>query len=461
MDNDTKILQEERTKLYYDFYQNIIPKRLPVWMTLSYPILATYAKENFVNIQYNFKNIAKAAKEICNHVYSDRCPLPSGSGTLRIASYFELLGAKPFKMSASGFIQHPEVSSMNSDDYDEFISDPYAFMLEKAIPRLYDNLNPAVNPVMSMMAISMADQARAEDRADISAFLSDLTETFGYTSGGPRGCMGTTEAAYDFLADLLRSFTGISMDIRRNKQKVKDACDSLYPLVFKLGLPPAPHFTGTVNIPIHMPPFMRPKDLAEVYYPTLNRMAENYAALGVRLALFCEGNCMQHIDIFQDLPSNLEFRFEYGDAQIIKDKLGDKFIIGGLYPIQLLDTGTEQQVIDKAKELLDIMMPGGGYLFSFDKGTNGHNTINLKNMNALAVYLRDHAVYDNAGQSFGKKLNCEGFKCDKDKLLNIKSKYSFNWEEFKKNNPYTPEFAQKRYQKYYDNMFNYMLGLLM
>ena len=31
------------------------------------------------------------------------------------------------------------------------------------------------------------------------------------------------------------------------------------------------------------------------------------------------------------------------------------------YPITLLGTGTKEQCIDKAKELLDILAPGGNY----------------------------------------------------------------------------------------------------
>lgn len=459
MNDKTIKLQDERTKLYYDFYQNILPKRLPVWMPLSYAIAANYSNMDYSNVQFDFTKVEDATDEICGLVYSDRCPFPSGAGTERIASYYQILGSKCFKMSTGGYMQHPEISSMSADEYNELIKDPYAFILEKAIPRLYKNLDLEENPVAGMMSIPMANQAKQEDVDAISKNLRFLINKYGYTMGGTKGGMGSTEAPLDFLADLLRGFTGISIDIRRDREKVKEACDALYPIVFKFGMPPEPHFTGGVTIPIHMPPFMRAKDFEELYFPTLLRMARDYAAMEVRLTLFMEGNCMQHIDYLQDMPANVEYRFEYGDPKIVKDKLGDKFILGGFYPIQLLDTGTEQQVIDKAKELLDIMMPGGGYMFSFDKGTKGHKTINLKNMNALAVYLRDHARYENVGERFGKKLNSENFTVNEN-LLKLESKYAFNWGDFKRDNPNTPDFAKDRMQKYHDDMFKYVMKLM-
>ena len=62
--------------------------------------------------------------------------------------------------------------------------------------------------------------------------------------------------------------------------------------------------------------------------------------------------------------------------------------------------------------LLDIMLPGGGYIFNFDKVPLTLGDVNLDNYAALAAYLRDNAKFDNPGQEFGKKINCEHFAID-------------------------------------------------
>ena len=462
MDEQIKKLQDERTQNYLDFYQNIIPKRIPVEMSVSHSVLATQGGLDFTNVQFDFSRMHDIAEDVCRRVYSDRCPIPSGNGTVRIASYFSILNSEAFKMVGTGFIQHPEVSSMSADEYDEFIADPYKFIVDKAIPRVYPALDREKNPNVNEV-LTIADKAREEDRAAIAAITREMTEKFGYTTGGgPRGAMGSTETPFDMLADLLRSFTGISTDIRRNRQKILDACEAFYPLCFKLGLAPVSHFTTVVNAPIHMPPFMRPKDMEELYMPTALRMARDYAACGQRFGMFWEANCMQHIDLMQDFPANLQYRFEAGDPKLVKEKLGDKFIVGGFFPIQMLDTASKEEIITELQKLLDIMMPGGGYLFSFDKGLNGNRNINIENMNVVAEYLRDHAVYGSeAGKPWGHKLNEEGFTCDAKALCDIKSERAFSWDEFLRQNPYTPEFARERLQKLYDAQMKYNMALMM
>lgn len=461
MDVKIKNLQAERTQLYSDFYQNIIPKRIPVEMSIAHSVLATKGGVKFAEAQWDFTKLAQIADEVCQKLYSDRCPIPSGNGTTRIASYYSLLGAKAFKMVDNGFIQHPEVSSMPVEDYEEFSADPYKYIIDKAIPSIYDNLNPALQPSVRDIQ-DMADKAREQNRAELQQLIRGLTDKYGFTNGcGPKGSMGTTETPLDMLADLLRSFSGMSTDIRRNRQKVLDACEALYPLCFKLGIPSEIHYSSVVNAPIHMPPFMRPKDMEELYMPTAKRMAEEYAALGVRFGMFWEGNCMQHIDLMQEFPANLQYRFEHGDPKLVKDKLGDKYIVGGFYPLELVDHGTKEEVIDELKKLLDIMMPNGGFLFSFDKGLHGARDVNLENMNLIAEYLRDNAVYGSeAGNTWGKKLNCEGFTCDLVKSTDIKSAYSFDWEAFRNLNPATPEFARKRLEKLFDERFAYNMSLM-
>ena len=185
------------------------------------------------------------------------------------------------------------------------------------------------------------------------------------------GSFAISEAPLDFVADQLRSFTGMSIDLRRNREFVKEACEVVLPLVFAWGLPAAPHPEGSVFLPLHMPTFMREKDFVELYLPTFKKQLEQYASLGIRPALFCEDNWMRYIDIIHDeLPAGTKLIFEYGDPKIIKEKLGKKFILSGLFPVNALRTDTPAQIVDRAKEFLDIMLPGGGYIFGFDKNVH-------------------------------------------------------------------------------------------
>ena len=65
--------------------------------------------------------------------------------------------------------------------------------------------------------------------------------------------------------------------------------------------------------------------------------------------IFCEGDWTRFIDHLQDLPAGARLWFEYGDAQKYKDKLGNKHIISGLYPLTLLRTVQNNNVSIRQK----------------------------------------------------------------------------------------------------------------
>jgi hypothetical protein len=85
------------------------------------------------------------------------------------------------------------------------------------------------------------------------------------------------------------------------------------------------------------------------------------------LRLFCEDDWTRYADYLYELPADTIIRFEYGDAKVIKEKLGKKHILTGFYPLTYLNLHTKEQCVDKAKELLDILAPGGKYFFSMVK----------------------------------------------------------------------------------------------
>ncbi|MFZ7132380.1 MAG: hypothetical protein ACOWWR_08485 [Eubacteriales bacterium] len=453
-----KQLQEERNQIFSDFWNNITPKRLPVSVGMYHHIVIEYAKKDIMEVQYDYTQLANTSDRICQILYSDTCPI-SGGGTPNFAFYNAILNSQCFVMSAKGFVQHPEVVGMLENEYDEFLADPYAFMIEKVVPRQYKSLS-LQEPVKRAHAMKIAMDAKDKDSMDFSSLSKPLIEKYGYYVGAPKGSVGTTRAPYDFLADLLRSFSGISTDLRRNRSKVVEATEALYPFMFNMGLVANPQSEGQVRIPLHMPTFMREKDFVEVYMPSFLRLIQEYASLGIRTSIFCEDDWTRYLDILQEFPAGTLLRFEYGDAKLFKEKLGKKFFIGGFFPTQLITTGSKQQCIDKIKELLDIMMPGGGYVFDFDKRPLVAADVNIDNLTAVTEYIRDHAFYDKPGQPFGQKLNSEGFTCDIEKSSHYDSKYKFSWEEFKANNPYAPDIAKGRLEDLDNKMMKWYLSLL-
>ncbi|MFZ7120088.1 MAG: hypothetical protein ACOWWH_03965 [Eubacteriaceae bacterium] len=460
MSNEINLV-EERSQIYSDFYNNKLPKRMPVEASFPNSIIAEYGGLDPISYQYNYTMLAAPAEELCGKIYSDACPVapPNIVGT-RTPTIYQLLNSRNFVMSKGGQVQHPEVVGMFPEEYPQLIEGGFDFLLETVVPRQHPNLS-LDDPIKRSTALEMGKTALMNDTMSFIPIYMGLLQKFSYYPGSPMGSFGVTEAPLDFVADQLRSFSGMSLDLRRNREFVKEACEVVLPLVFAWGLPAVPHPEGGAMLPLHMPTFMREKDFVELYIPTLKKQLEQYASVGVRPTLFCEDDWTRYLDIIHDeLPAGTKLMFEYGDPKTIKDKLGKKFLLNGLFPVSSLSLDTPAQIVDRAKEFLDIMMPGGGYLFGFDKVLLGAKDANIETWVALNEFLRDYMVYDNYGESFGTPLNSEGFVRDLKVVPEVKSKYLFNWDEHKAKYPETPDFARANFEKISNDIFVSYMNLL-
>jgi uroporphyrinogen-III decarboxylase len=84
------------------------------------------------------------------------------------------------------------------------------------------------------------------------------------------------------------------------------------------------------------------------------------------------------------------YYFEEVDLKECKKTLGDIAAIKGSFPIQTLMFGTPEQIKDKVKETLDIMAPGGGYLFSTGCSVD---RAPRENMEAMFETVREYGKY--------------------------------------------------------------------
>jgi hypothetical protein len=88
------------------------------------------------------------------------------------------------------------------------------------------------------------------------------------------------------------------------------------------------------------------------------------------------------------------------------------------------------------------------------------NDINLENYIAMCEAVEEFGKYENAGESFGQKLNSEGYVIDESLLTLPKSKYSFDWDEYKKENPYAPESMKATLEGYDAQMVNSVFNMV-
>lgn len=382
---DVVALAKEREQMFRDLFSGKTPKRVPVSNPATLEFAIQYYGEDLAEAQWDLTKAEPALDKFCKEFPTDTTPI----GSIRPPAFYQLLGSKAIVMGSGGFMQHPEVIGMFPEEYDDFIAAPYDFIIETILPRLYTELD--TEPNKKAMVLAKALRAYQDDYT----FLGQMRERVNSKYGMVAPAVALTEAPFDFLADFIRSFKGISSDLRRYPDKVSAACEAVLPLMIKKGRLPDPAMLGYSFLPLHMAPYMRNSDFENFYWPTFKKLVEALAEAGYNVQLFIEHDWMRFLDFLYELPENTIMRFEYGDPKVVAEKLGKKHIISGFYPITLLQTGTQEQCIEKAKELLDILAPTGKYWFQGDKsiisidGTGNTG----KNLRAVLEYVMENGTY--------------------------------------------------------------------
>ncbi|HWQ41798.1 MAG TPA: uroporphyrinogen decarboxylase family protein, partial [Desulfosporosinus sp.] len=375
--SDMTALTQERDKLLVDLYEGRIPKRVPIVNLLPLEFAIQYAGKDLKEVQWNNTILEEIADKVCQDFPSDIMPLFN----IRYPSIYKVLGARNFVMGSNGFIQHPEVEGLDVADYDALIASPYDCIVEKVLPKLYAELDTG-DSMKKAFALAKGFKAFNDEFANQAIIAAKLTAKYGYSSIPFN--TGFCEAPFDFLSDQLRGFKGIAFDVRRIPDKVQAAVEVLTPLMIKMGMPPLSVPYGATFIPLHLAPYLRTKDFEKLYWPSFKKLIEGLKEAGVTAFIFAEQDWMRYLDYLIELPENTRIWFEYGDPKLAKAKLGKRHILTGFYPLSLLKTGTKMECIDKAKELIDIMAPGGKYFFSFDKIPVTADSVNLENFRAVS-----------------------------------------------------------------------------
>jgi uroporphyrinogen decarboxylase len=114
-------------------------------------------------------------------------------------------------------------------------------------------------------------------------------------------------------------------------------------------------------------PFLSPNQFGEFVTPFLAQLTHGMRDLGFYTIKHTDGNIMPIIDqLVQTNPHALHSLDPQGGVDIAKVKrlYGDQVCLIGNVNCGLLDTGTDQDVVESARYALQHGMPGGGYIFS-------------------------------------------------------------------------------------------------
>jgi uroporphyrinogen-III decarboxylase len=390
--SDVQKLLQERVERITTTIKIEEPDRVPI-TSMFETWAGHYSGYSVTDVAFNYDKLAEAFYKIAEDFEVDTLPPPLG---VRCGPIYTTLGTKEFSFFNKDGVPHASIQHMEGKDimsieeYSELIKDPYKFIIEKQLPRRYKALDQA--PDKKAEALGKACFIYDKYVANAVAKLCGTLET---KYGIPALFKSSTEMPLDALMDYFRGFKGVSVDIRRNKEQVIEACEALYPVMLRRAvqnLPSGPF--PFIFIPLHIPTYLKPKDFETFYYPTFKRMIEDLISFDLTPALFMEGNWEPYYDYINELPKRkVVGLIEHGDFKKTKDNIGKTITIWGGMPIDVINNSTKEEAIDYAKKLIDDLAPGGGYIFGCDKSLLAPNDANPENLKAVFKFVKEYGVY--------------------------------------------------------------------
>ncbi len=317
--------------------------------------------------------------------------------------------------------QFVEGEYMKANEYESFLNDPSDFILRHYLPRVSGNLKAlaSTTPLRTNFSYvtnfsGWAGLGTPEGLKALDAIRNLSIASFHYVNflssvvgklvmmGYPPWSGSVTEAPFDVLGDTLRGTKGIMLDLHRQPNMIKQACEKIVGIMaeYTIGMARANGNHPIVFIPLHKGTagtrdgkggFMSLKQFEEFYWPTLRKLMGILIDNGFVPDLLCEGDFTSRLEIIKDVPpGTCIYHFEQIDIYKAKKVLGDRVCIRGCVPIRIMILGTPDDVRASAKEQIDVLGEGGGYIMDT---TMASEQIKPENMKALMEFTKEYGVY--------------------------------------------------------------------
>ena len=412
---EAKALYRGRVTLYRDAIQmKKTPARIPVCPSAgSFPI--EYAGISWHEAMYDYGKLSYAWQKYHDDFNPDGYNAPRN---IVPGKALDLLGLKLYRWAGGGLrhdqeYQFVEKEYMADDEYYDLIDDPTGFFMTTYFPRICSQLEPLQKlpllppihelPVIPSGLIPFGLDDVGEALADLTAagkevhkWLAEVKKIniLAMSKGKPGFSAGFSKAPFDVIGDSLRGTKGVLLDMFRHPDELIEACERLVPFMIKFGAT-ACRAAGHVMpfIPLHKgaDTFMSEEQFKTFYWPSLRKVIIGLINEGVVPQLFVEGGYNRRLEIIDDLPKGkVVWWFDATDMAQAKKTVGRNNCIAGNVPLDILCTGTPDDVKDYCKTLIDTAGKDGGFIMSSGAGVQGAKAENVK---AMIDFSKEYGVY--------------------------------------------------------------------
>jgi hypothetical protein len=296
--------------------------------------------------------------------------------------------------SGFNYIEPPEDQAfMREDEYDALIEDPTGFLYNVWFPRVCASASKIGEPCTyrNNLAFVKGGMAMLHYFNSFGRQISLMRSE----SGTPSAIAGIFKSPFDIIADKLRGYVGLTMDMHEQPAKVLKACEALMPHLCNVGLSTAdPDRMLPIGFWMHRGcvPFITPAQYKSHYWPTLKPIIEEFWKNGCQTLFYAEGNWNAHLDTFAELPDrSVVYHVDRADIFEAHRKLGEKFCLSGGIPNVMLSYGTPQEVRAYCKKVIEGVGKNGGYIM--DASAIMQDDTSIENVRAMTQATREFGVY--------------------------------------------------------------------
>lgn len=408
----SKTVYREKVKRMSDVGEGRIPDRVPVCGLMETYALA-YSQTKLDDAAHSIKANVHGHAKIYKDIYYDAAYVPTLAHAWEVS---EVLGSDVYFVSGDGYTeQHKEYAPMVDEDYAALAADPIRFILDEFAPRKFtqfDGTNEEQRKAFISSLLPFMKFAGALIYGNIVFKNQDTPIVVG----------GAAEMPLDFIFDYLRGFRPTIGDLRRHKDEVKAATESLLDYSIDLthmtnlmmggmagGLPwmlknavnsivlrnefEFTSFPWIFN-PCHIPPFIGPQQFEEFYWPGYKAVAEHIHSHGGHLLTVLEGEWGPRLEFLNELPDHsVILVVENDDPKFVKDTVKNQSIMAGL-PLDVLRDCSTSECVDAAKKMVDELAPDGRFIFcTGNKVLLSPQDAKPENVRAVNEFVHGYGLY--------------------------------------------------------------------
>ena len=395
---DKEALYQQRLKRYVTAMRNEKPDRVPLRPFVA-EFTAKYAGYTCQEVSHDYNKAFEAACK-CAADFDWDAMVPNmvyvwtGLTQAIGMKYYGVPGLDIPAETGFQYREPPEDEAfMQPEEYDRLIDDPVDFLYNVWLPRASTEVSAIGEPSTYRNNLSFVKGGMAM----LSYFMAfgPQIQRMRQEFGMPSAIAGIFKAPFDIIADKMRGYIGLTMDVMERPEKVMAACEALMPHLLHVGLSGAdPEKNVPISFWMHRGcvPFVSMDTFNNFYWPTLKPIIEEFWRHGHQTLFYAEGKWYPHLDAFLELPEgSIVFHVDQDDVFEVAKKIGHKFAISGGIPNYLLAYESPEKVREFCRKVIKDVAADGGYIM--DASAIMQNEISIENMKAMTETVCEYGVY--------------------------------------------------------------------